>query len=171
MFSGIVAKISLSISVFTFAILMVMISIALVDHGGSYNDFIQSQLISHKNIQYSIIIAGLLLIFLSALISWSVTLYGSFRIAGPLYRFVQNISHCHGSDTMLSLRSDDCLQDLSAKIIHAAKQIENHKHEILTQINSYQQLLALADAPDKNKKIVAILQHIKQIESRVKLDE
>ena len=148
-----------------------MISIALVDHSGSYNDFIQSQLISHKNIRYSIIVAGLLLVLLSALISWSVTLYGSFRIAGPLYRFVQNISHCHESDTMLSLRSDDCLQELSTKIIHAAKQVENHKHEILTQIYSYQQLAELTDDPNKSKNLFKLLQQIKQIESRVNLDE
>jgi len=171
MFSGIVAKISLSISIFTFTTLMVMISFAWVDHGGGYGDFIESQLISHKNIQYSIIIAGLLLILMSALISWFVSLYGSFRIAGPLYRFAQNMNHCHNPDTMLSLRSDDCLQELSNKIIHAAKQVENHKQEIINLINSYQQFADSPDNLDNSKKLFDILQQIKQLEKRANLNE
>jgi len=171
MFSGIVAKISLSTSIFTFTILMVMISFAWVDHGGGYGDFIESQLISHKNIQYSIIIAGLLLVLMSALISWFVSLYGSFRIAGPLYRFAQNMSHCHNPDTMLSLRSDDCLQELSNKIIHTAKQVENHKQEIVKLINSYQQFADSPDTLNNSKKLFDILQQIKQLEKRANLNE
>ncbi len=171
MYSKIVAKISLSICIVTFAILMMVISVVVVDHNGSYNNFIHAQAISQKNIPFIMAIAGLLLILLSALISWSISLYASFKIAGPLYRFSQNLSHCHRSDKMLSLRSGDYLQDLSIKIINAAKHIENHKYEMLKKIEEYQQIAKLPDEQQNQKKLADILQQLKQLESRALLDE
>lgn len=171
MFSSMIAKISLSISLITFAILVIVISIIMVDHTDSYEAFIQAQIISHENMPYVIGIAGLLLVFLASLISWFVSLYGSFKIAGPLYRFSHNLRE--NSDQMLALRSEDCLQDLSNKIINAAKRIESHKQELRIQIEKCQELLAVKNkhesADSQEPTIRHALQELRDIENKVKI--
>jgi len=169
MFSNLVAKVSLSVSMVTFIILVIMISIIMTDDVDSYSNFIQSQVITHQNMPYAISIAGLLLVLLCSLISWFVSLYSSFKIAGPLYRFSQNLRHSHNSNQMLALRSDDCLQDLSKKIINAAKHTETHKHEILLQIELCQKIIAQAEDENTADSLNSAVQKLKDIESRVKL--
>jgi len=171
MFSTIVAKVSLSVSIITFSILVIMISIIMVDNADSYDAFIQSQIITHKNMPYAIGIAGLLLVLLCSLISWFVSLYGSFKIAGPLYRFSQNLRHCHNSDKMLALRSDDCLQDLSHKIINAAKYTETHKRNLLLQIEQCQKILAQVKSTNRSDSLSNALQQLRNIESKAKLGD
>jgi len=170
MFSTIVAKVSLSISIITFSILVIMISIIMIDSTDNYEAFIQSQIITHKNMPYAIGIAGLLLVLLSSLISWFISLYGSFKIAGPLYRFSQNLRHCHNSDKMLALRADDCLQDLSHKIIKAAKHTETHKHNLLLQIEQCQKLLTQVENDNRSDSLSAALQQLKSIDGKAKLE-
>jgi len=148
-----------------------MISVMLVGHDGSYGDFIQSQVITYKNIQYMIVIAGLVLVLSGALISWLVSLYGSFKIAGPLYRFVKNLEHCQQSEKMQSLRSDDALQDLSYKIIEAAKTSEDHSQELLYKINYYLELTSLPDDRQNRQEIIDVVQNIKDIERRAKVND
>ncbi|VAW63459.1 hypothetical protein MNBD_GAMMA09-826 [hydrothermal vent metagenome] len=171
MLSGIVAKVSFSICVVTFSVLMVAVSTVLVDHSGSYGDFIQSQVISRNNLFYVMVISGLFLIFVGAFISWLVSLYGSFRIVGPLYRFESNITQCIESGSMLMLRSDDDLQVLSEKIINSARQLENHKHEMLQKIDEFQQIAKLPDEVENREKLTEILKKLRQIESRALINE
>jgi hypothetical protein len=150
---------------------MAMISVMLVGYDGSYGDFIQSQVITYKNIQYMAIIAGLILVLSGSLISWFVALYGSFKIAGPLYRFVKNLEHCQQSEKMQSLRSGDDLQDLSYKIIEAAQTSENHSLELLNEINYYLELTSLADDKQNRQEIITVVKRIQKIENRAKVND
>ena len=171
MYSGIITRISLSICLATAIILLIMVSVVLVDYDGGYSNFIQSQAITQKNMQFAIIVASLVLICVTALISWGISLYGSFRIAGPLYRFTQNFAHCNETDRMLDIRSDDCLQDLSVKIIDAAKQIDHHKQALLNHINQCDELLKLPEEHQDKAKLAELLQQLKQLETRARLNE
>ncbi|MDH5393603.1 MAG: hypothetical protein OEY11_10485 [Gammaproteobacteria bacterium] len=152
-------------------ILLLMISVVLVGYEGDYRDFIQSQAITRKNMQFAVIIVSLLLIFVTAFISWLVALYGSFKIAGPLYRFTQNLAHCHQTDRMLNIRSDDCLQDLSEKIINAAKELEQHKLALSAQLEKITDHLKRPAAEQHKQELAELLQQLKQLEARVKLNE
>ncbi|MDH5516872.1 MAG: hypothetical protein OEY36_03505 [Gammaproteobacteria bacterium] len=171
MYSGIITRISLSVVLSTALILLVMISIVLVGYDGNYGDFIQSQAISQKNMRFAIVLVSLLLIFITALISWLIGLYSSFRIAGPLYRFTQNLAHCYETQRMLNIRSDDYLQDLSKSIISAAKQLEAHKLTLLKQTESILGLLQQSAGELDKEKLNALLLQLKQLEARVLLDE
>ncbi len=169
MFSSIVTKVSISVSIITFVILIIMISIIMPDNIDSYNNFIQSQAITHQTMPYAISIAGLLLILLCSLISGFISLYSSFRIAGPLYRFSQNLRYSLNSNKMIALRSDDCLQDLSKSIIHAAKQSERHKNKILLQIEQCQKIMQQDESENKSNRLNKALQQLKNIERQAKL--
>ena len=171
MYSGIITKISLSICLTTAIVLLSMISFVLVGYEGDYSHFIQSQAITQKNMQFAIVIVSLLLIFVTALISWIISLYGSFRIAGPLYRFTQNLAHCNDTDRMLNIRSEDSFQELSVDIIKAAKQIEHHKQTLLNHIDKIIALLKLPVEQQDKENLAELLQQLKQLEARAKLHE
>ncbi|MDH5483644.1 MAG: hypothetical protein OEY43_00285 [Gammaproteobacteria bacterium] len=148
-----------------------MLSIVFVNTNGNYTDFIQSQAITQKNLQFAIIIASLVLISATALLSWLISLYSSFRIAGPLYRFTHNLRHFSNTKKIIPIRSHDQLQVLSQKIIHAAEKIDSHKESLLNHIDACQQLLNDHDNPQKQQQLAELLLQLKQLDTKIKLNE
>lgn len=171
MYSGIVTRISLSICLMTAIILLIMLSVVLVNVDGSYTDFIQSRAITQNNMQLAIMIAGLVLVTVTALLSWLISLYSSFRIAGPLYRFTHNLAHYANTEKMIPIRTDDQLQALSKKIINAAQKVGRHKQALLNQIETCQQTLRHIEDPQHRLQLARQLQQLKQLDDKIKLDD
>jgi len=80
--------------------------------GASYFDVVRAHVLTHRQLGPALLVGGLILLVLVAAITWLVALYGSFRFAGPLYRFTRNLREASRQPPM-GIRQDDALQETS----------------------------------------------------------
>ena len=59
--------------------------------GVSYLQNVQSLAMTHRQLPMVMLAGGLTLAAGTGLTTWLITLYSSFRVAGPLYRFSRNL--------------------------------------------------------------------------------
>lgn len=138
-----VAKISLGVG--AVAVLSLLISVLLVsgDAGDSYSEIIRSNSITRANLGKVMLMIGLVLVAIAGVITWLIGLYSSFRIAGPLYRFSQNLKLASASDSarLIDLRNDDSLVEQAENIKQAVAILREH-HAALEQV-SHEAAIAL----------------------------
>lgn len=129
-----VAKISLGVG--AVAVLSLLLSLLLIsgDAGDSYAEIIRTNSITRAHLDKVMLMTGLVLIALAGVITWGITLYSSFRIAGPLYRFSQNLKLASASDfaRLIDLRNDDSLVEQAKSIKQAVDALREH-HVALEQ--------------------------------------
>jgi hypothetical protein len=127
-----VAKISLGVG--AVAVLSLLISLLLVsgEAGDTYAEIIRSNSITRVHLEKVMLMIGLVLVAISGVITWMIALYSSFRIAGPLYRFSQNLKLASASDSarLVELREGDSLADQAEHIKHAVSVLREH-HAVL----------------------------------------
>jgi hypothetical protein len=123
-----VAKISLAVG--AIAVLGLMLSMSLIRglDDASYFAAVRSSSITREQIGPVMLAIGLALVAIAGIITWLIALYSSFRIAGPLYRFSQNLKLATASDdaALLDLRSDDTLIAHSDRIKQAVGTLRAH---------------------------------------------
>lgn len=123
-----VAKISLGVGIV--AVLSLVISLLLVSGPveESYADIIRSNSITRDNLGKVMLTVGLMLVAIAGVITWLISLYSSFRIAGPLYRFAQNLKLASASDSspLIELREGDALWEQSRHIQTAVAVLRGH---------------------------------------------
>ncbi len=97
--------------------------------GGSYLELIQAHAITRRQLGPALLVAGLVLLALVALVTWLFTLYGSFRFAGPLYRFTRNFRQA-AQQPPLGIRRDDALQATAAHLREAWDGLHRLRQEL-----------------------------------------
>jgi len=109
-----IGKISLWFS-FLAAIGLLIVFFAVASPGESYQQNIRTLSLSQKNLPWVMLVTGLILTLITSIITWLITLYSSFRISGPLYRFSRNIETWinTGKRNTIPLRRADSLQQES----------------------------------------------------------
>jgi len=119
------------------AVLLLVLSVLfLTDQAGTnYFEIIYSHNLSQRHLKPVLMISGLCLLSFIAFITWLFTVYSTFRIAGPLYRFSRNLEQASDGIAPLSVRSDDALQDVSERLQESVMSLHNHYHMIDKQIN------------------------------------
>lgn len=130
-----VAKISLGVG--TVAVLSLLISLLLISGPTdlSYSAIVRSNSMTRENLGTVMLTIGLMLVAIAGVITWLITLYSSFRIVGPLYRFTQNLKLAGTSDSsrLIELRKGDALRDQSAHIMMAVSSLRDH-YAIVEQV-------------------------------------
>lgn len=102
----------------------------LNDAGGdSYFEMIRAHALTRRQLGPALLVAGLFLLALVALMTWLFTLYGSFRIAGPLYRFTCNLQQAE-REPPLGIRRNDSLHDTSAHLQQAWQALHRLRREL-----------------------------------------
>jgi hypothetical protein len=86
-----VAGIALSVSVAACAGMLVALMLVTDDPGVSYGQVIGSYSLTGRNLGWSLLVFGSAIIVFAGITTWFISLYSSFRIAGPLYRFSRNL--------------------------------------------------------------------------------
>ncbi|MDO8787238.1 MAG: hypothetical protein Q7J42_04105 [Sulfuritalea sp.] len=86
-----VARIALSVGVVAVVGAPLAIFLATNENGGGYARIVVSHSLTQQSLGPLMLIFGLLLVVVAAIATWSIALYSSFRIAGPLFRFSQNL--------------------------------------------------------------------------------
>lgn len=127
-----VAKISLAVG--AVAIVSLLISLTLISgpSGDSYAAIIRNNSITRAHLDPVMLLIGLMLVAVAGVITWMITLYSSFRIAGPLYRFSQNLKLASTSDSanLIELREGDKLMQQAAQIKLAVATLREHIAEV-----------------------------------------
>ncbi len=123
-----VAKISLAVGALAVLVLLAVLTLITGDSGESYGAIIRSHNLTRQGLGAAMLVAGLLLVAITGLITWFIVLYSSFRVAGPLYRFSQNLKLARTSDTsaLLELRQGDALPQQAADIKQAVSTLRQH---------------------------------------------
>jgi hypothetical protein len=93
-----VAKISLAVGALSVLVLLVVLTVITGPTGQSYGAIIRAHSLTRQHLGAAMLVAGLLLVALTGLITWLIVFYSSFRVAGPLYRFTQNLKLVRGGD-------------------------------------------------------------------------
>lgn len=124
-----VAKTSLLVGAVAALVLVAVLSFITGPAGESYGEIIRAHSITREHLGHAMLVAGLLLVALTALITWMIAYYSSLRVAGPLYRFSQNLKLVRDDDLRppLALRRGDALRRQAAQIEQAIERVRAHK--------------------------------------------
>ncbi len=118
----------------------------LNDAGGdSYVEVIRAHVLTRRQLGPALLVAGLCLLASVALITWLFTLYGSFRIAGPLYRFTCNLRQAE-HEPPLRIRRNDSLQATSTHLQQAWNELHRLRRELDAAAQAAETALVSGDA-------------------------
>jgi hypothetical protein len=86
-----VAKIALTVATIVWMGLLLVIFLVTDDNGTDYAHIIANHCLTSHSMGPALLVFGLLMVVIAAITTWVIALYSSFRIAGPLFRFSQNL--------------------------------------------------------------------------------
>lgn len=150
------------------AVLLLVLSVLFLTDttGTSYVEIIYANSLTQKHLKPVLLISGLCLLSFIAFITWLFTIYSSFRIAGPLYRFSRNLEHAAEGMAPMGVRSDDALQDVSIQLKQSVTSLHSHYREIDKQINELLYQIDIKDTGELNEKLAKL----KTLISKARLD-
>jgi len=161
-----IGKVALITSAVAALILLVVIFFVSADGGGSYLEALQSHSISQSNLGVVMLISSLLLVGFVAVVTWVVTLYASFRVAGPLFRFCRDLELSPITDRPIGIRKDDYLQEVSEELLETVAILRSHYKEVEAVVSQTSDAYQDAD----QKKLAELLITLKELEGRVHVD-
>lgn len=164
-----VAKIALSAGALATSGLAIVL-FALTDKtGASYGELIKSHSIAQDNLGQALLIGGFFLVAFTCVITWLISLYSSFLIAGPLFRLSRNIeaSLVHGPIKPLPIRDSDQLHREAALLEDSMGVLTRHYQELRDEIDrTLGQLGAGEIAPNER---LAASERLKKLVSRARI--
>jgi len=150
-------------------VLLVLALLFAVDSGGaSYAELIRSQSITRQKLGPALFISGLFLVSFTGFITWLICLYGSFRVAGPLYRFARNLEIADQAGRLTGIREDDCFQDVSRELLDSVGSLRAHYRELGELATCAEELLKSPD-PQARSELAETINSLKALEHRVQL--
>lgn len=156
-----VGKIALVGAALSFGVLLAVLLFVSDAAGESYWHVVRSHSVTRQSLGPSLVLAGCLLVAAVAIVTWLFSLYASFRIAGPLYRFARNMEQLIGTGParLVPIRQDDQLQGEARQFHEAAERLEGHYREVSAAAD---RALAAVDAAEAGElaQAVATLQEL-----------
>lgn len=155
-----VGKIALLVGATAAAGLVAMLY-ALTDGGGqSYGELIQSHSITQHRLGAALLIGGFFLLTFTAILTWLIALYSSFRIAGPLFRLSRNleVSISRGPVKPVPIRNSDRLRREAALLEAGLGVLASHYGGMREDVDHVlKQIEAGALPPDDRSAVLARL--------------
>tara|TARA_R110001583_G_scaffold69544_2_gene197106 strand:+ start:27513 stop:28073 length:561 start_codon:yes stop_codon:yes gene_type:complete len=135
---------------------------------GDYLTILQMLTNSHNNLLYIMFITGAWLIAATAITTYFITLYSSFRVAGPLYRFAKNLKFGHQHEMpMIKIRKYDYFQEECQQMDEGIETLLAHYQSLSSEVEKLQ---ALPTSSIADKKIVLNkIQQLSKLASRLTL--
>ncbi len=161
-----IGKVALVTSGVAASMLLIVILFVGAEGGDTYLEVLQSQSISQSNLGIVMLITGLLLVVFVAVVTWMVTLYASFRVAGPLFRFCRDLELSPITDRPIGIRKDDYLQEVSEELLETVAVLRSHYKELEAVISQTSD----AYQGSNKKKLAELLVTLKELEGRVHVD-
>lgn len=156
-----VARIAVLVGALAAAGLVFTLVFVTDSNGESYGALIESRSVAHDRLGTALLLGGLVLSACAAAITWLITLYSSFRIAGPLFRLSRNLENSirRGPCRPISIRASDRLHDEAQLLAESLEVLGSHYSAMRQDID---QALAQIDgvdiSTDKRHAIVERLQ-------------
>ena len=162
-----VSRVALLTSLGSIILLVVSVLFLTDQTGSSYAEIVYAHSVTQRHLKPVLLISGLCLLAFVAFTTWLITLYSSFRIAGPLYRFSQNLKQASKGIKPLGIRRDDALQDVSRLLqesittLHRHYQdIDQHVAQLLYDLENPQAL----DESSLKEEIKALKKRVRQVQ-------
>lgn len=155
-----VAKIALSAGAVAAAGLAVMLYFLTDTTGATYGDLIKSHSATQHHLGPALLIGGCFLLAFTAILTWLITLYSSFRIAGPLFRLSRNLeaSISRGPGSPVPIRESDRLHQEAALLEDSLGVLTSHYENMQEELDmALRQLDSGATTPDDRLAISARL--------------
>jgi len=108
---------------------MVLVLTFITDKSGvSYDTIIRSYSLSRQHLGPTLLVAGLFLVSSSGVITFLISLYTGFYIAGPLFRFARNLETFieQGPVAPIPTRKKDQLKQEEQQIKRSIIKLQNH---------------------------------------------
>lgn len=161
-----VSRFALYTSVVAVVLLVVSVLLLTDQKGTSYAEIIYGHSLTQKHLKPVLLISGLCLLSFVAFITWLFTIYSTFRIAGPLFRFSRNLEQAAEGIPPLGLRSGDALQDVSEQLKQSVTSLHNHYHLIDKEINELLYQIDIKDSGEFKQN----LSKLKTLINKARLD-
>lgn len=128
---ALVGRVGLGVTVMVGLVLIaVMASLDRID-GSGYVQVLGSLAAGRENLLPALCLSGAILLAVAGLLTWLVARYVSFRVAGPLYRFMCNVDAARtGLGATHDLRRGDLLQQESRKLLDAIASVDAYQIEL-----------------------------------------
>ena len=123
------------------------------ESGTAYEELIHSRSLAQHQLGPALLIGGIFLVSFGALLTWLVTLYSSFRVAGPLFRLTKNLEASIGQHPVkpFSIRAADRLQSEAALLESSLGVLANHYKGLRDEVDQalQQTETGAVTAPDR----------------------
>lgn len=162
-----VAKVSLLVGLLAALVLLAVLTLITGATGESYGAIIRLHSLTRQHLGPAMLVAGLVLIAFTGAITCLIVYYTSFRVAGPLHRFSQNLKLARIGNRAppLALRSGDPLAPQAAAIEQALAVLRAHGAALEQAGAAAAAALAAHDAPAYE----AALARLKGLDAEVRL--
>lgn len=123
-----VTRISLAIGLLAALVLLGMLFLISGGQGQTYGELIRMHSLTRVHLNTAMLVAGLLLVTVAAVITSVIAWYSSYRVAGPLYRFGQNLRLAgdDGHAPLVGLRRGDALTEQALAVRQAVATLRAH---------------------------------------------
>lgn len=165
-----VAKVALIVGITASIGLLLAIYFTTNDEGADYAHVIANRSLTQKNLGDTLLVFGLALVLVSAITTWFISLYSSFRIAGPLFRFCQNLKDIidDAFSIPLAIRKSDLLQREWAQFDASQARLRDHYANLSQALAACEQALQSGAEPGNANQQMA-LARLQEVERLVQL--
>ncbi len=165
-----VAKIALSVGLIASVALLAVIFLVTDENGADYARNISSRSVTKESLGAAMFVFGLSIVALASVSTWLITLYSSFRIAGPLFRFSQNLRSIIEDAFALpvAIRRTDMLQQQWNEFDASQERLREHYRSLSEALEQCVQTLE-KNADADNGELGQKLAHLLEVERRVQL--
>lgn len=164
-----VAGIALSVSVAACAGMLVVLLLVTDDTGIRYGQLISTYSLTGQNLGWSLLVFGLAIVAFAGVTTWLISLYSSFRIAGPLYRFSRTLEKGieQWPAALLPIRRTDQLHPEWQALSVSVAVVRGHYDELRRALEATGR--SLQEGPADETPLRQAIARFKEIERRVRL--
>ncbi len=164
-----VAGIALSVSVAACAGMLVVLMWVTDDQGTRYAQIISTHSLTGQNLGWGLLVFGLAIVAFAGVTTWLISLYSSFRVAGPLYRFSRALETGieHWPAAPLPIRRTDQLHQEWQALNASVSAVRGHYDDLRRALEAVER--SLREDPAGDALLSQAIARFKEIERRVRL--
>ncbi|MFI4939960.1 MAG: hypothetical protein ACHP7O_06415, partial [Burkholderiales bacterium] len=165
-----VAKIALCVGVVACVGLLPAVFLIADMRSADYARIIFDNNLVRQGLGPAILVFGLWMVVIASVSTWVIALYSSFRIAGPLFKFSQNLKWIieHAFTIPVTIRRTDMLQREWREFDASQAKLREHYRSLREALDRCEQLLQTDDEVD-TVALRAALAQLQEIERRAQL--
>ena len=165
-----VSKIALTFGAIACVGLLLAIYLVTDDTGADYAHIISDDILTRQNLGPAILVFGLVMVVIASISTWFIALYSSFRVAGPLFRFSQNLKDIIESAfaVTIAIRRTDMLQREWHKFDASQAKLREHYGSLREALDQCEQALGEGAELD-TVSLRQALARLQEVERRVQL--